>query len=659
MQSENAGWLKQWEALLAQSLVKVRSRLAAVTLKTNPDNCYEPHNMIKRPLTVQEASQIRSEWEKFKQHSRLNRTDALLNWARNHVSDISTKSAPYTTLFDFMRVQAAIYEVDPQGKEFQLVLGDLSGIQSYLFAIARTGEGGVARRLRARSFKLGLMAQSAAVSLIERLQLSPASILMSSGGIFMLVLPKMCPWHQWKDEMDQYLYHTFQGELQLHMASVEVGQEQVESISELTSELHSLVQKEKSRPFASFLQQKAQWLEKRWIHEHTIPTDDDLIEEQLGRRLPQAIGVQLVPMPDESRISTSGHLKLWGNLEVHLLTSHSAPHPDAVWTEYWNGNTPSFLTPSWVQASGASNYVPTVDGQTMTFVDMAEIAEGKNALGVLKADIDHLGLLLSFGLRRDRNNYSLYEYMYISRELQFFTSEIIMTNIISQFPRVYTVFSGGDDLFFIGPWSEMPGFAWELNEQFRLYVENNKEVTLSAALLFVSPKTPMATIAHMAEESLADAKDIANMIRKKEQSTSMEGRNQICLNGQIMEWEHLRKAWDKAKEWSEWLRQGGCTHALLRKLIQIAAMRHAFTANGKVEGLRYQSLLAYTINRFPELQDDNKAKLSQEECRRWLVQLRGLDNIEVETWWALMPSIYRLFYLMQERGETSDDSLEQ
>lgn len=648
MQDDNSDWLRKWESLLEQPLVKIRSRLATVTLEEHTNQRSKESSMVIRPLTIAEVNRIRSNWEQFKQRPESCRIDALLNWARKHVSNVATEATSYMSLFEMLRVEAAIHEVDPQGKGFQLVLGDLSGIQPYLFAIARTGEEGIARRLRARSFILGMLAQSASVSLTSRLGLSPACILMSTGGIFMLVLPRECLWQQWKADMDHYLFKTFQGELQLHMAGIEVQQGQVHSMSALISELHSRVQREKSKPFASILQTTGKWTIKQWVHDSS-QVDDCSMELELGSRLPQAIGVQLIP--GESDGGTV--FKLWGNLEMHLLTPQSKPHPDAIWTEYWNDNAPQFIEAGWVQASSISNYVPTTDKQTMTFVEMADTAVGKKALGVLKADIDHLGLLLSFGLKGYKNDYSLYEYMYISRNLHVFTSEIITSKIIEHFPKVYTVFSGGDDLFFIGPWSDMPAFALELNEQFRFYVEDNKAVTLSAALLFVSPKTPMASLAYIAEQLLSEAKDTANEIRLSKAYT--EGRNQICLHGQIMEWEHLKKAWDKAKEWDTWLHHGGCTHSLMRKLLQLAEMRHAFTACGKVEGLRYQSMLAYTINRFSDLKGDTEAKRSQEACKRWLIQLRNRHVIEADTWWFLMPSIYRLFYFMQERGEKANE----
>jgi CRISPR-associated protein Csm1 len=44
-----------------------------------------------------------------------------------------------------------------------IVLGDISGIQNYLFDVADAGGWGQARRLRARSFYIQVLAEAAAL----------------------------------------------------------------------------------------------------------------------------------------------------------------------------------------------------------------------------------------------------------------------------------------------------------------------------------------------------------------------------------------------------------------------------------------------------------------------------------------------------------------
>src|ERR1700722_8625789 len=68
-----------------------------------------------------------------------------------------------------------------------IILGDISGIQNYLFDVAEDG-GGQAQRLRARSFFVQVLAETAALSVLRALQwpLAPTHFLLSGAGKFLL-----------------------------------------------------------------------------------------------------------------------------------------------------------------------------------------------------------------------------------------------------------------------------------------------------------------------------------------------------------------------------------------------------------------------------------------------------------------------------------------
>src|SRR5438105_26441 len=66
-----------------------------------------------------------------------------------------------------------------------IVLGDISGIQNYLFDVAEEG-GGQAQRLRARSFFVQLLAEIAALRVRRALEWPLDSILLSGAGKFLL-----------------------------------------------------------------------------------------------------------------------------------------------------------------------------------------------------------------------------------------------------------------------------------------------------------------------------------------------------------------------------------------------------------------------------------------------------------------------------------------
>ena len=96
--------------------------------------------------------------------------------------------------------------------------------------------------------------------------------------------------------------------------------------------------------------------------------------------------------------------------------------------------------------------------------------KGLDALGVLKADVDYLGMIMSCGLEKRR--FTISRLATLSRQLNYFFA-LYLPCFLDQdqrFQNVYTVFAGGDDLFLIGPWNRMYELSMELNDNFKSYV---------------------------------------------------------------------------------------------------------------------------------------------------------------------------------------------
>ena len=80
---------------------------------------------------------------------------------------------------------------DHRPSKFRLVVGDLSGIQNYIFDIANIGIGGVAKRLRSRSFYLSALVEAISHKLVHDFRLPLTNIVMSAGGKFYVLLPNL------------------------------------------------------------------------------------------------------------------------------------------------------------------------------------------------------------------------------------------------------------------------------------------------------------------------------------------------------------------------------------------------------------------------------------------------------------------------------------
>ena len=112
----------------------------------------------------------------------------------------------------------------------------------------------------------------------------------------------------------------------------------------------------------------------------------------------------------------------------------------------------------------------------------------------------------------------------MSRHLDLFFSAWIEWLLRKKFPGVYTVYSGGDDLLVVAPQSRALGFAGELQAGFARFAQN-PEVTLSAGIVTVQSRLPLAHTALYANAALERAK--------------AAGRNGLCLLDTVVSWTDL------------------------------------------------------------------------------------------------------------------------
>ena len=167
---------------------------------------------------------------------------------------------------------------------------------------------------------------------------------------------------------------------------------------------------------------------------------------------------------------------------------------------------------------------------------------GIEALGVLKADVDNLGMLFGCGLSDDR--FTISRLVTVSRQLNNFFALYLPYLLESneKFFDVYTVFAGGDDLFLIGPWNRMAELACLIREKFIEFTCNNPQITISAGISTHRPNTPVDVMAENSEEALKMSKKA--------------GRDRVTMFGQIMEWEAFKKLLNMQEVMEDWLEKG-------------------------------------------------------------------------------------------------------
>ncbi len=215
--------------------------------------------------------------------------------------------------------------------------------------------------------------------------------------------------------------------------------------------------------------------------------------------------------------------------------------------------------------------------------------QGLEALGVLKADVDNLGLLLTCGL--PEHKFTLSRLATVSRQLHFFFSLYLPRLAQTEFQDTYTVFAGGDDLFLIGPWNRITALARVIQERFAAYVAHNPQVHLSAALTLKRAHTPVNQLAAAAEEALKEAKNA--------------GRNRLAQFGETVPWDKVRELDQVRNTLQQWMEKEWLTVAMLYRLnefIRLAAEEKRLTQGGPAHlddlaCLKWRAHLAYFTGR--------------------------------------------------------------
>ncbi len=201
---------------------------------------------------------------------------------------------------------------------------------------------------------------------------------------------------------------------------------------------------------------------------------------------------------------------------------------------------------------GAPKTLSHLAALALAHTDIPGKFEGLEALGVLKADVDNLGLLMTCGLPEAK--FTLSRLATLSRQLHFFFC-VYLPHLLLTEPRfrdTYTVFAGGDDLFLLGPWNRTVELARVIQEKFTAYVGGNPAVHLSAGLVLKKPHTPVDQLAQAAEEALKDAKQ--------------GKKNQLTLFGETVPWSQIPELLEVGRKLKEWLDQGWVSAGMLYRL---------------------------------------------------------------------------------------------
>jgi CRISPR-associated protein Csm1 len=509
-------------------------------------------------------------------------------------------------------------------ERFRLVVGDLSGIQDYIFDIATSGAGGVAKRLRARSLYIQLLTEVACHKILREMDLPFANIVMSSGGRFYLLLPDIS---EAKDvvqsvqhQVDDWFLRQLNGELALNLAAVTFGKEGFEAgkgsktgFGKVLQDLNSELALRKRHRFAETLRDQQTWTEDAFLlgefHGeqlcrscHKFPlSGEDLCTHceqdlRIGANLPRANYIAFFSEGNVGDIPLLGY-----SASITSQLGFSRP-PYLVFKLNHTYMRELYHYPALPKY--IANYTPTAESfncdkcrmrstceekpdkpdEMAKFNCLAYESDGRPLLGFLKADVDNLGATFIYGLKRDSPEGgfdTISRLSTLSRQMDTFFSGWVERLTSSDFTHCYTIFSGGDDLFLVGPWSEITSLAARIKHDFTRYA-GNPQMTLSAGVFLSAPRFPISRASREANQLLDSSKNA--------------GRNAITILGYSIpwdRWELLERQWTELKPHLDKV-----PSAFLYKLLQYGQMWNRYDhGKGDVLELRFQPLLAYSLAR--------------------------------------------------------------
>ena len=589
-------------------------------------------------------------------------------------ADISLYDHCYTTASIAQALYLGDQPVERLGESGLILFGgELSGIQNFIFGQGEQGDRGASKLLRARSFSLQMLTRSIWLTLLERCKLTQVARIMDAGGRFILLLPDTDKVRKELDKLEtealRYVLTAFNGILRITFArhAFRAKDLAITTFPDVYKTLNDRLERAKLRPLSPLLGESFRPVlgiaSSRYAKFGACPFCDlrpaqgesgdeagcDICKsliQQVGRRLPTARYALLT--------RNGAGFPLFGGLYLRLEESVDKTAAQAL-------DILSLKDRKAFTAAPVAGYVPRIsrddmerrlvsgqvaqkpdepweEGAPKTFGMLAaeaRIPEERGfrsiaCLAACKADVDNLGLLFGMGLEHgEENHFSLSRFAMLSRMMHHFFSSYLIRVITEQFPDIYVVFAGGDDLFVLGPWSDVVHFAKVLHSTFERFGGGNQEVTISAGLALAKPGVPMRIIKDLAEDQLEASKG------RGEDKGAQEGspaKNAVTLFGVTCPW----KEFEPRLAQGEWLEnlclEGTLTQGFVRRLLEYSRQARAFAAGDISCGL-YRSHMVYDISRnFAQKKNFPPDVLARLQA---LCHQKGFEHMEVSVTWAL------------------------
>lgn len=621
-------------------------------------------NELTTPKGKELTEEYRRLWDEFVKKWQENKVEDKWGYIARAVSILGnftwclpsdTTSNPDISLFDHLKTTSAIAvciadEHADKEKPFLLVAVAFGGIQQYIFNIKK-GVGGLARRLRSRSLFVAILSESVAFNILKRLNIPICNCILSAGGKFHLLLPNTDTtikfFKETRAHLDEWAMRNFNGDIHLALAwatftfkKKENGSEKFEEFDKIVAEVLHYLDEEKRRPFRSFLQNGDGWNDDKFFLPYPISSDEEGICafcDKRGGRI-KRIKNEDVYVCDNCGMDYDMGAQLPKERYIAFYSDgngkRALPYGSFWLSDSLKGLGKPFLVVDMDgKAEGDENlplyarrvcrHVPRdEDGNTMLFENITTYAQGRQALGYLKADVDNLGTIFAKGFEKSNHKVSISRVASLSRMLDLFFSAYLEDLLKNHFDKIYMVYSGGDDLLCLGPWNVVFDFAQKLREDFQSYTAGNPSCSLSAGIAMVNDSTPVLNAIEYANELLEKSKKVGGSgifpvgydvtpISTPTQKESLCGENRkdrLSAFGTSLPWKFVPSALNHAKKLLGWLQDKTLSTNQVRRLLLYGKVYQRYEVGKDSLNLQYIPLMAYDLRRNWDTQTAEKKK---------------------------------------------------
>lgn len=453
-------------------------------------------------------------------------------------------SEPNVSLYDHLRLTASLAMVMHRGygdgkddPKSILVMGDVSGIQDYIFShmVSEGVDDKATKRMRGRSFMVRLITDSVISYLLHEFKLYRFNVIWEKSDGFLIMLDYS---NDNLLKLEEIRKNVERGLEVLNRGPRMFLSWKVVNLNDLADKKRGLFSKNVSGINVSINERKKrllfEWLPEGWEEISGIENTEMKIckfcgrgkvlrnDRCLGCLLEESIGDNIVKRNIISRYdSGSGEISFnYGVYSCSYSFLDDAGSAEIIKINSFEIDNRYSSQRSIIQG----NYSPrNNNGGVVSINDLLCSHRDENRrclyLGVSKSDVDNMGTIITEGLRP----VTLSKYASLSTLTGLFFS--VLVNRIAEEHGVYLIYSGGDDLLAMGESLNVVGFSQSVRGAFGMWV-NNDQITLSTGVEVVDSHYPVRRAVDLASDVLSEAK-------------LSPGKNSLGIFGLTIPWKEI------------------------------------------------------------------------------------------------------------------------